>query len=693
MKQYRVALQVCVLLLTSGLGCDDGARDQQGSLNDESGALSCTAIQNGAAWWNQSFAEQTGRFHIEFSATPTARNIDTVIGLSNGPATKWSSLAAIVRFNPQGFIDARALDQYYAEGSWPYTPGVTYQFRLEVDFASHSYAIWMRTTGDTGAWNSLGRQFAFRSEQLGVTKLNNVAAFTNPETSAPGGVELCGFTVVADPTPTSSCAVSRAAGGFVNKPLVLSESVLMVSFRARPLQANMDGVVGVAKGTVDAYDDFAASLRFYTNGRLEVRDGDTYRADQEVTYNANQEFDVRMFIDLWSHTYSVYVNTPGLTPNNDGHVRLASGYRFRSAQAQAWQLDDLATVVASSAGSVEVCQIVGGPNPSVQSIRDGTWDVQGLADGSTLISKADKTVRLASNHVPMASLPFGGVSTADATGNVYIAQHDTSTGSSRVYLASYEPDFFTRRWGVLLSTGAPTDIAVTPAGEVVVAMWNTPWLARLSSTGSFIAWDPLPENTYQVTLGRDRYLIARSNYDGIVIETFAYGDPTHPLVTRQLNWAPLIEQMSVAPDGSSIIGGTLYGPINFGDGELTPIVDHDTGTYLEAFVAALGPDLTTRFSRRLTYKVHGVSAMSFTVGRRFAVAMETIRGASTVDYVVYNGGGDVLKSSTGDAFVGTYGVPGTITLTPTGTMYLNEVASLVDAYEARHPFLLAVSPW
>jgi hypothetical protein len=52
----------------------------------------------------------------------------------------------------------------------------------------------------------------------------------------------------------------------------------------------------------------------------------------------------------------------------------------------------------------------------------------------------------------------------------------------------------------------------------------------------------------------------------------------------------------------------------------------------------------------------------------------------------------VLKASTGDAFVGAYGVPGKITLTPTGTLYLDEVASLVDAYETWHPFLLAVSP-
>src|SRR5581483_360226 len=57
------------------------------------------------AWQNVSFAPQTGGFEAKFDATPSAANMDGVIGLSNGPASGFNSLAAIVRFNNTGTID------------------------------------------------------------------------------------------------------------------------------------------------------------------------------------------------------------------------------------------------------------------------------------------------------------------------------------------------------------------------------------------------------------------------------------------------------------------------------------------------------------------------------------------------------------------------------------------------------------
>jgi hypothetical protein len=43
---------------------------------------------------------------VKFNATPSGDNINTVVGLTNGPQSVYTSLAAIVRFNPSGFIDA-----------------------------------------------------------------------------------------------------------------------------------------------------------------------------------------------------------------------------------------------------------------------------------------------------------------------------------------------------------------------------------------------------------------------------------------------------------------------------------------------------------------------------------------------------------------------------------------------------------
>jgi len=43
---------------------------------------------------------------VKFNATPSQNNANTVAGLSSGAQSAYAGLAAIVRFNPSGFIDA-----------------------------------------------------------------------------------------------------------------------------------------------------------------------------------------------------------------------------------------------------------------------------------------------------------------------------------------------------------------------------------------------------------------------------------------------------------------------------------------------------------------------------------------------------------------------------------------------------------
>ncbi|MDB6156435.1 MAG: uncharacterized protein JWO04_141 [Gammaproteobacteria bacterium] len=59
-----------------------------------------------SAWTNTPFTAQTGSPTVKFNATPAGNGINAVVGLSNGPQSIYTGLAAIVRFNPSGFIDA-----------------------------------------------------------------------------------------------------------------------------------------------------------------------------------------------------------------------------------------------------------------------------------------------------------------------------------------------------------------------------------------------------------------------------------------------------------------------------------------------------------------------------------------------------------------------------------------------------------
>ena len=64
-------------------------------------------IPSSRTWVNSALPQvETGTFRLEFDATPAATGIDGVIGLSSGPASDYTNLAAIVRFNSMGTIDA-----------------------------------------------------------------------------------------------------------------------------------------------------------------------------------------------------------------------------------------------------------------------------------------------------------------------------------------------------------------------------------------------------------------------------------------------------------------------------------------------------------------------------------------------------------------------------------------------------------
>ena len=72
-----------------------------------------------------------------------------MIGLSDGAATAYTSLAAIARFNPTGDIDARNGGAYAAASTIPYQAGVSYHFRMAVDITTHTYSIFVTAPGGT----------------------------------------------------------------------------------------------------------------------------------------------------------------------------------------------------------------------------------------------------------------------------------------------------------------------------------------------------------------------------------------------------------------------------------------------------------------------------------------------------------------------------------------------------------------
>jgi Alginate lyase len=136
-----------------------------------------------SAWTNSSFTAQTGSPTVKFNATPSGNNINAVMGLSNGAQSIYTSLAAIVRFNPSGFIDAYNGTGYSSLTSIPYTGGTKYSFWFQLNIPAQTYNVYVTPEG--GQQVQIGANYAFR---LSAPTLNNVTYHAEV-----GSDQVCSF--------------------------------------------------------------------------------------------------------------------------------------------------------------------------------------------------------------------------------------------------------------------------------------------------------------------------------------------------------------------------------------------------------------------------------------------------------------------------------------------------------------------
>jgi hypothetical protein len=155
-----------------------------------SSPTACASSATGV-WKSQALAAQTGVFRLEFIATPSAANIDAVIGATQGAADAFSDLAAIVRFRPDGTIDARNGGAYSAETITRYYAGVPYWVALDIDRPNGTYSASVGYRYDPPS--VIAEDYAFRTEQSNITAIDQLAQFVD-ETE--GSIQVCMLTLV-----------------------------------------------------------------------------------------------------------------------------------------------------------------------------------------------------------------------------------------------------------------------------------------------------------------------------------------------------------------------------------------------------------------------------------------------------------------------------------------------------------------
>src|SRR2546425_1622860 len=295
--------------------------------------LDLTCVISAGSWQNVAFAAQSGAFVAEFDATPNNAAMDGVMGLSNGPAAAYSSLAAIVRFNASGMIDAINGGVYAASAAIPYSAGTTYHFRFVVSVPAHTYSVYVRS--GSNAEQLLASNFSFRTEQAAASALSNLGLYASV-----GSETVCNLAV--------TCVTS--AGSWQNVAFAAQSGAFVAEFDATPNNAAMDGVMGLSNGPAAAYTSLAAIVRFNTSGMIDAINGGAYAASAAIPYSAGTTYHFRFVVSVPAHTYSVYVRS-----GSNAEQLLASNFSFRTEQALASALNNLG--LYASVGSETVCML------------------------------------------------------------------------------------------------------------------------------------------------------------------------------------------------------------------------------------------------------------------------------------------------------------------------------------------------
>lgn len=155
-----------------------------------SSPTACVSSESGV-WKRQPFAAQTGVFRLEFIATPSAANIDGVIGATRGTADAFSDLAAIVRFRPDGTLDARNGSTYAADATARYLADRPSWVALDIDRPNGTYSATVASGYDTPI--VIAQDYAFRTEQSNIASLDGLAQIVD-ETA--GSLQVCMLTLV-----------------------------------------------------------------------------------------------------------------------------------------------------------------------------------------------------------------------------------------------------------------------------------------------------------------------------------------------------------------------------------------------------------------------------------------------------------------------------------------------------------------
>ena len=201
-----------------------------------------------------------------------------------------------------------------------------------------------------------------------------------------------------DLDPAPGTVATYAGGTLTNTAMANQTGIFTATFQAKSSAAPTNAFIGFSNGPQSALSGLACVVRFNVSGQIDALDGNSYTADNDISYAPGQTYTFRVVIDVPNRTYSVYV-----TPAGSAELVLGIGYSFRTEQNAITNLNNWSAFVEpqslGGAGTLLVSNFTDGTEPPVPSeitivstadafIRNGSYSGSNYGAEAILLVKA-----------------------------------------------------------------------------------------------------------------------------------------------------------------------------------------------------------------------------------------------------------------------------------------------------------------
>ncbi|HYP26616.1 MAG TPA: DNRLRE domain-containing protein [Blastocatellia bacterium] len=194
-----------------------------------------------------------------------------------------------------------------------------------------------------------------------------------------------------DASSPGCLTASYPASQWQNRAFTTQSGSFTAEADVTPSASNIDAGLSVSNGPQTAWDGLAATVLFYTDGKIKAINGAGYTAGT-IPYVSNTSYHVRMVVNLATHTYSAYVR-----PAGGSEQVVGTDLAFRATQSSITSLGNWNVV--ADAGSITACNFTVTPSSGclTATYPSAQWQNESFAPQSGIFTaEADVTPAAAS---------------------------------------------------------------------------------------------------------------------------------------------------------------------------------------------------------------------------------------------------------------------------------------------------------